>query len=190
MSGKEGRVRPISWLFYTILLPIIFFVIIMAFVAQMFFGFNVVGKVNAWMTGNPVIRHAMGLPPVLPPVASQVLAVRIELNKATQEVGQLRTGLAQAQTQVQTSQGLIAKLRAELKQTQASLRASSKLTATAASDAQIYTNMSADQAAKVLVQLPFALQVRTLHAMDAADTAAILAAMSPTVAAKLLQAGA
>lgn len=189
LAVKERRTRPVSWIFYYFLLPILASALF-AGIAMQIVGINVIGKIAAATTQTPVVRRVLGESPLAPPVPRQILALRRQLTQKTAEVAHLRRSVASLGVKLASDQAHLAALS---RQAAADLSQARKVGAAAQSaskQATVYVDMSPNQAAVILAQQSFAQQVLVLRAMNSADKASILADMSPKQAAKLLQAGA
>ena len=188
-GGREERVHPLAWIFYTILLPLIF-TIVMIGVALQVFGYNVTGALRGYASTLPVVGRLVAAAPAatralrqpvdpwktaaerdaraLRVVRAQLAGLRGEVSRLGAQAGQYSKELAAARAQVQTFQAHRVK---------------------AAQEGQVLANMSSSQAALILMQQPTATQVLILQAMSTSDQAALLAALPPKTAAALLQAG-
>jgi len=186
---KESGARPLSWVFYTLILPILFTVIIVFLIVQFMLGINLTGDVSTWAVQVPVIRHALGLAPIQPPVAKQVQDLRTELAVQMEKVAGLQEQLSSLEEKLASSQSSQSGDAHRLDAVQSQLRKLEASMHSAAAAAAIYTNMAPGQAAQIILQLPFGQEVLTMKAMDSGTQAQILSQMPVAKAARLLQAG-
>lgn len=189
MEVKDKSVRSVSWLFYTIVLPLIFFVVFMALVLQFVFGFNVTQRVSSWFTQMPIVRHVIGLPPTPVAVPLQVAALKHEMSTVTAQATILTHKLLLAQSQLATADQQLAAAQRQARSAERKLHEVLHTVASAKQSASIYTNLPPYQAALILEKQSFLVQVAVLQAMDPADQATIISKMPVGAAAKLLQAG-
>lgn len=187
---NEKGMRSISWIFYTFILPIIFSVIILFLIIQFMFGINVTGSVSNWALQFPIVRHAIGLGPLPVPVPVQIKQMRSKMQADAQQIARLQQEVATLQSQVSQANQQASTTETRLSIVKKQLHALQKLHQSAVVSAAIYSNMTPDQAALIISQLPFAQEVIALRAMDPGTQASILGKMSAAKAAKLLQAGA
>ncbi len=191
---KAYEVRPLSWVFYMIILPIVFTIVLLIVILQFILGFNVTGTFNTWLDQFPVVRHTLGLPAKMPPVSEQVLSLKTQLKlTVTNDRLHLKTlevSVHHLQQQLATSKTTASVLKNELHSVQRQLIVAKQVSKNAKSEATVLMNMSPTQASQILVLLPFPEQVLTLQAMDAPDQASVMAQLPVKVAAKLLQSGA
>lgn len=191
---KQYEVRPLSWVFYMIILPIIFTIVLLIVILQFILGFNVAGTVTAWMDQFPIVRHTLGLPAKPVPVPQQIASLETELKLQTataqSHIKSLEKSVHQLQQQLVSSKSTAVSLQGKLRTVQSQLAIVQHVKSTAKSEATVLMNMSPTQAAQILVQLPFQEQVLTLQAMDAPDQASVLSQLPVKVAAKLLRSGA
>lgn len=172
------------------ILPVVLTMAMAGAFIQFVLGYNVLATVEQ------KVLHWSG-----PPSASSAprgpSAAALAPGRANEEAAALRRQLADekarlsaAERQVQSLRASLASRTAGLKAAQAKLSTLEHTRATAAQQAGVYANMSAQQAALIILKLPFQAQVDVLKAMDPATQASVLTAMPPATAAKLLQAGA
>lgn len=191
---KPYEVRPLSWVFYMIILPIMFTIVLLIVILQFILGFNVTGTFNTWLDQFPIVRHTLGLPAKMPPVSEQVLSLKTKLKLTVAndqlQLKSLEVSVHHLQQQLASSKTSASMMRKKLHHAQVQLVAAQRVAKNAKSEATVFMNMSPAQASQILVQLPFHEQVLTLQAMDAPDQASVMAQLPVKVAAKLLQAGA
>lgn len=187
---EKSAARPLSWIFYTLVLPIVFTVIIVALIVQFILGINVAGAASNWAQKIPVVRHVMGLGPLPVPVPIQISNLDTVIAGDVHELAVLREQNGGLQTQVASLQARIAEESAKWSAAQRELRTLTHSMHSAANAATVYIDMAPNEAALIIARLPFDQQVLTLRAMDPADQASILSQFSTVQAAKLLQAGA
>lgn len=188
---NDGRVGPVAWLFYTVVLPV-FFTAIMVGVLLQVLGFNLLAPVEKAAVGIPVIKNwipaarvAKGSKsgPAPLPVwrvelirdATRMTALRAEVTRVSQELAGARKTLAAQGVTVRADEAALAAFKRTAK-------SNAKL-------ATVYMNMSPNQAALIIQALPVAEQVGIFRAMDPVDQASILADMPPAKAAKIMEAG-
>ncbi len=188
-DGQAERVHPLAWIFYTILLPLLFTVVMIG-VALQIFGYNVTGALDGYAASLPVVGRlfspARATQSARPHHANvwKVTAGRdaIALRSAHRQLVQLQAELAREKTASGRYSQQLTAVRAQLKALQAKRAAAAK-------EGQVLANMTASQAALILMQQPIAAQVPILQAMSTTDQASLLAALPPKTAARLLQAG-
>lgn len=187
---NEKGTRSLSWIFYTFILPILFTLIIVFLIVQFMLGINVTGAVSTWAVQVPVIRHALGLAPIEPPVSEQVKRLSTAFSAEELEVTDLKQKISLLQSKIVALQNQDAGALSQYQLVKKQLKAEQVAMHRAQNESAIYTNMSPSQAAQIIVQLPFAQEVLVLKAMDAGTSAQILAQLPVKQAAKLLQSGA
>ncbi len=188
-KGEKGKSKPVSFIFFYVLLPILFALILAVVVLQLI-GFNVVGKVTGQLQKVSVVRHILGEPPIPLPVPQQVANLTVQLNSKTSQVKKLTIELHKVQTELAKTMKTLQSTQVNLKKTQTALVNAQQLKSQMTKQAAVYSNMSSTQAAQILSKLPFNTQVQTLQAMTSTEQAAILSQMNVNLAAKLLKAGA
>ncbi|MCY0875309.1 MAG: hypothetical protein OWT28_03390 [Firmicutes bacterium] len=187
---ERSAARPLSWIFYTLVLPIIFTMIIIALIVQFILGINIAGAVSNWALSNPAVRHTMGLGPVPVPVPRQVATLDAVIQRDVQMLATLRRQNANLQSDITSLQTRVAQATQKLQEAQRQIKGLKTSNHSAQNAATVYMDMAPNQAALIIERLPFEQQVMTLKAMDASDQASILSEFSTAQAAKLLQAGA
>ncbi|PWI58190.1 magnesium transporter MgtE N-terminal domain-containing protein [Sulfoacidibacillus thermotolerans] len=184
----ERRFRPLSWIFYYVLLPIIATALFAA-VALQILGYNVIGTLESRITRiagtHQLLNHGAGSTS-----SAQTAALRIEVAQKQLTIETLNRKVAALSQQVALSTRQIQSEKTAIQALQAKLAQKQSAAAIAAKQAAIYTNMSSQQAAVILLQLSQSEQVAILKDMSSADAASILADMPAKQAAQLLQAGA
>ena len=186
---REERVHPLAWIFYTILLPLIFTVVMIG-VALQVFGYNVTGALRGYASTLPVVGRLVAAAP------ASARTPRHPVDPWKTAAGRDARSLRVAQAQLAVLRGEVSRLGGqadqyakELAAARAQVRTLRALRVKAAREGQVLANMSSSQAALILVQQPTATQVLILQAMNTSDQAALLAALPPKTAAALLQAG-
>lgn len=189
MAVKERRARPMSWIIYYFLLPILASALF-AGIALQIVGINVLGKITTATDQIPAVRHMLGQSPLAPPVPEQIAALTRQLHQKTNEITRLKRSVASLEARVAADQTHLVVLSRQAKARLSQVHKTGMVAQSAVKQAKVYMDMSPNQAAVILTQLSFTEQVLVLRAMDSADEASILADMAPKQAAKLLQAGA
>ncbi len=176
-----------------IVLPILFTAVLIVVIMQFILGFNVFGDVTKWAESIPVVRHVLGIPNPPVPVPQQVTALKKQLKTVQttdqKQITALQNEVAKLSSELATAKSVSSNLHGKLVSTTTQLKAAQVASATAKSEAAILTNMSSNQAASVLQQLPFQEQVQALQAMNSSDQASLLSQLPVNIAAKLLKAG-
>ena len=189
LAVNERRARPMSWIIYYFLLPILASALF-AGIALQILGVNVLGKIATVTTQTAAIRHMLGEPPSAPSAPSQVVALTRQLRQKSGEITRLKQSVTALEAKAAADQAHLLTLSRQAKADQTQIHKAGSAAQNAAKQAKVYMDMSPNQAAVILTQLSFADQVLVLRAMNSADEASILAVMPPKQAAKLLQAGA
>lgn len=188
-SAVKKKANPISFLFFYVLLPILFAILLAVGVLQVI-GFNVIGKVSSQMQQVPYVRHVLGEPPLPVPVPVQVAKLHEQLKNETTKTKTLTKQVNHLQTELTKAKNALITTQATLKKTQTALLVATKTNMTIANQAKVYTSMTPTQAEQIISQLPFDIQVKTLQEMNVQEQAAILSQFKVSVAAKLIKAGA
>lgn len=183
------KARPVTWIIFYLIVPILFAAVMAIGVLQLI-GFNVVGKIAGPLESIPMVKHFMGVPPAPPTVPAQVAALDTQMEAKSVQIKTLEFQVKKLQAQLDAINGKLKTTQTALKNANLKVTNLQATQVQASEQASIYSNMDANQAAVILVKLPFRTQVLTLKAMNPSDQASILAQMSATAAAKLLQAGA
>lgn len=180
------RMRPLSWMFYYLFLPIIATTIFAALALQIL-GYNVLGTLESHLMkidgSHTQSTYASSTTSELDALHIQMAQKQLTIESLHGQVSLLNQELSQSKLDVVSEMSKISSLQAKINQLQSNNASWSK-------QAAIYSNMSSQQAVAILMQLPTREQVFVVKAMSASDQASILAAMPPKQAAILLQDGA
>ncbi|WCK52896.1 hypothetical protein PP175_15855 [Aneurinibacillus sp. Ricciae_BoGa-3] len=188
--SEEQSYSKLEWIFYIIVIPLLFTLVLSGIIAQMF-GYNVVGVLAKWLHQVPVVQKVL-------PADSSSSSPATSANNTdakTKEIDSLKKQLQTKDKQISdlTKQAQSDKQTMLQTQTQAQ---DAKRTADAnkqaldqdrqkqlATLANIYTSMSPSKAAPIMERLTLQEASLILKTMQPADSSAILSKMDPQKAA-------
>jgi flagellar motility protein MotE (MotC chaperone) len=188
--SEEQSYSKLEWIFYIIVIPLLFTLVLSGIIAQMF-GYNVVGVLAKWLHHVPVVEKIL-------PADSSAGAPAAPANSTdakTKEIDNLKNQLQTKDKQVSDLTKQAQSDKQSMLQTQKQAQ-DAKTTADVnkqaldqdrqkqlAAMAQIYTAMSPSKAAPIMEKLTLQESSLILKTMKPADSSAILSKMDPQKAA-------
>ncbi|GAX91450.1 magnesium transporter MgtE N-terminal domain-containing protein [Effusibacillus lacus] len=185
MEAREERsYGKLEWLFYIIILPLLFTLLILGLVLQ-FMGYNVTGKLLAIARQTPVLSSIVPPDEATRKERSELQKLQAQLDEANKQLTSVQQSKDLLQQDLQTRDAELAKLKKTAEDQKKREEERKQIEKYWQDKAQIFSSMSPKNAASILSQTaPFEAR-SILYAMDAETKAAILAKMDPKVAASL-----